>query len=123
MWQDPHSGRRGHSLMTKELGNKVAGLGQTQNLSADELDDYVPLVKLFTPTSGWTWYIMEWDEKSGECFGLAQGFEQEFGYFSLPELADVRVMGIMPAVERDIYWKPEAIGEIRQRWSEAAVYG
>ena len=37
------------------------------------------------------------------------------GYFSLDELAEVTVLGGVPAVERDLYWKPKTLGEIRRR--------
>lgn len=61
-------------------------------------------LKLFTPDSIWTWYVMEWD---GEdlCFGLVLGHEEELGYFSLSEIAGVRG-GLGLPVERDLYFTP-----------------
>ena len=47
-----------------------------------------------------------WDAQTGECFGLVEGFETELGYFHLTELAEATVLGSVPAVERDLYWKP-----------------
>ena len=64
--------------------------------------------------NGWTWYITEWEAESGLCFGLVEGFETELGYFSLDELAETTVFGGVPAVERDLYWKPKTLGEIRR---------
>ena len=45
---------------------------------------------------------------------LVEGFEAEIGYFDLTELAEATVFGSVPAVERDLYWKPMTIGEIRR---------
>ena len=69
-------------------------------------DAVVARVKLFSPYTGWRWYITEWDAETGLCFGLVEGFETELGYFDLTELAGVTVFGGVPAVERDLYWEP-----------------
>ena len=53
--------------------------------------------------------------ETGLCFGLVEGFEAEIGYFDLTELAEATVFGSVPAVERDLYWQPETIGEIKGR--------
>ena len=37
------------------------------------------------------------------------------GCFSLDELARATVFGVAPAVDRDLYWTPNTIGEIRGR--------
>ena len=65
--------------------------------------------------TGWRWFITEWAAETGLCFGLAEGFETELGYFALSELAESTVLGCIPAVERDLYWEPKTIGEIRRR--------
>ena len=72
-----------------------------------------PPAKLFSPYTNWTWYITELDPETGQCFGLVEGFERELGYFDLSELAEATVFGGVPAVERDLYWQPRTIGEIR----------
>ena len=119
MWQDNHSGLRRHKLMTKELGEKIPGL--YANDGADDPDAVLAHVKLFTPFSNWTWYITEWDAETGECFGLVEGFETELGYFDLTEMAEATVLGGVPAVERDLYWKPTTLGEIRRESSRMAA--
>ena len=118
MWQDNHSGLRRHKLMTKELGEKIPALYANEN--APDYDAVLAHVKLFTPFSNWTWFITEWEAETGLCFGLVQGFEEELGYFSLDELAEVTVFGQVPAVERDLYWKPTTLGEIRRQSRMAA---
>jgi hypothetical protein len=70
-------------------------------------------VKLFTPDSSWTWYVIEWD---GEdlCYGLVSGHEVELGYFSLAEIDGVRG-GLGLPVERDLYFIPCPLSSVRAR--------
>ena len=112
-WQDNHSGYRRHKLMTKELGEKIPAIGANED--ADDYDDVLAPAKLFSPYNGWRWYITEWDAETGLCLGLVEGFETEIGYFDLTEVAETTVFGSVPAVERDLYWEPKTIGEIRRR--------
>ena len=112
IWQDRHNGRRGHMLMPRELGDTIPALYANEDVP--DYDTVVVPAKFFSPYNGWTWYATEWDPKTGLCFGLVEGFEVELGYFSLDELAEVTVFGGVPAVERDLYWQPKTIGEIRK---------
>ena len=50
-----------------------------------------------------------------------RGFETELGYFDLTELAEVIVFGSVPAVERDLYWEPQTLAEIRGQARGMAV--
>ena len=118
IWQDPNSGLRRHKLMTKELGDTIPAIGANENV--EDYDEVAARAKLFSPYNGWTWYITEWDAESGLCFGLVEGFETELGYFLLDELAEVTVLGGVPAVERDLYWKPTTLGEIKRTTPLAA---
>ncbi len=119
MWQDKHSGLRRHKLMTKELGATIPAIRSTANV--EDSDDVLARAKLFCPYANWTWYLTEWDPRNGECFGLIQGFETEWGYFDLTELAEMTVFGKVPAIERDLYWEPKTIGEIRRESSRTAA--
>ena len=112
MWRDNHDGVRGHKLMSKELGDTIPALYAHENVP--DYDSVLAPAKLFSPYSNWTWFITEWDAETGACFGLVEGFETEFGYFDLTELAEATVFGGVPAVERDLYWTPKTIGEIRR---------
>ena len=112
-WRDHHSGVRGHKLMTKEIGDTIPALYANENVR--DYDDVLAFVKLFSPYGNWTWFITEWDAETGTCFGLVEGFETEIGYFDLTELAEATVFGGVPAVERDLYWQPKTIGEIRRQ--------
>ena len=113
LWQDTHSGSRRHKLMTKELGEKIPAIGAHQNV--ENTDSVIAITKLFCPYNGWRWYITEWNAETGLCFGLVEGFETEWGYFDLTELAESTAFGGVPAIERDLYWEPKTIGEIRGR--------
>ena len=112
IWQDKHSEHRRHKLMTKELGDTIPALYANENVQ--DYDGVVAIAKLFSPYTGWRWFITEWEAETGTCFGLVQGFETELGYFELTELAEVTVLGGVPAVERDLYWIPKTLGEIRR---------
>ena len=105
IWQDNHSGLRRHKLMTKELADTIPPL--YANDGADDPDAVVARVKLFSPYNGWRWYVTEWDAETGLCFDLT-------------ELAEVTVFGSVPAVERDLYWEPQTLGEIRRQSRLAA---
>ena len=118
MWQDKHSGLRRHKLMTKELADTIPALYVNENV--EDYDTVLAPAKLFSPYTGWTWYITEMDPATGLCFGLVEGFETELGYFDLTELAEAKVFGQVPAVERDLYWKPQTLGEIKRKSSLAA---
>jgi len=77
----------------------------TDNLSEDG-ETLSPFfrVKLFDPCGSWTWYVQDWD---GEdiCFGWVEGFEKEWGSFSLKELSSIRgPLGI--GIEVDVHFKP-----------------
>ena len=119
IWQDGHSGPRGHKLMTVELGEKIPALRANEH--AADPDAVLAPAKLFSPYNGWRWYITEWDAETGTCFGLVEGFETELGYFDLTELAETTVFGGIPAIERDLHWTPKTIGEIRREKSRMAA--
>lgn len=70
-------------------------------------------VKLFTPDSNWTWYILEYDPEQKLLFGLVDGHEQELGYFSLAELEELTgPMGLH--VERDLSFQSTKLSEIKK---------
>ena len=46
-WQDNHSGRRRHKLMTKEIGGRIPAIGANED--ADDYDDVLAPAKLFSP--------------------------------------------------------------------------
>ncbi len=97
-------------LLTQELRDKLPALGATE-----KVDDPTAVVKFFTPDSSWTWFATEFDGED-TCFGAVSGAEFELGYFSLSELQELRgPFGL--AVERDLYFKPIPLSQIRKEYA------
>jgi len=71
-------------------------------------------VKLFTPDSNWTWYIIEFSKEDRDtCYGYVQGLENELGYFTLNELEKVHgSLGLV--IERDLYFQPTPFATIKK---------
>ncbi|KKL87972.1 hypothetical protein LCGC14_1929400, partial [marine sediment metagenome] len=95
-------------MLTKEIGAKLPKLYETDNIPPAEK---VCVVKFFQPWGSWTWYAVEFDGQD-RFFGLVDGFELEWGYFSLQELRTVQGPGRM-AIERDLYFGMPQMKDIR----------
>ena len=96
----------GMKLLTEEIRRKLPPLYSQEKLGGKA----IAYLKLFTPDSGWTWYITEYDGKD-MLFGLVDGQDKELGYVSLSELESVRGPMGLP-IERDIHWQPKTLEEI-----------
>ena len=70
-------------------------------------------VKLFTPDSNWTWYIIELSKSDGDtCFGYVEGLEHELGYFTLSELESIKgKLGL--GIERDTSFTPTLLSQVK----------
>jgi hypothetical protein len=101
------------TLLTPEIRQQLPRLYATEKTP---LLEKVAVVKFFDPCSGWTWYAVEGQEDDGEFlfWGLVRGHEDEWGYFSLAELAGVRNRRGLP-IERDLYFRPRPIGAVIER--------
>ena len=75
--------------------------------------DPICYVKLFTPDSCWSWYIMELSKNDlNTCYGYVVGLEKELGYFTLAELEAVHgKLGL--GVERDLHFSPVRFSELQ----------
>ena len=71
-------------------------------------------VKLFTPDSNWTWFIIEFSKADAKtCYGYVQGMDSELGYFTLEELESIHgPLGL--AIERDISFTPTPLTQIKK---------
>jgi hypothetical protein len=89
-------------LLNEELRKALPKLRQQEG-SADP----VVFAKFFFPASGWTWFVTEGEAQTDDFlfYGHVVGFEREWGYFTLRELAEVEVSGL--GVERDLYFEPK----------------
>lgn len=104
-------------LVTKEIARKLPKLYDTEH---EPLEDKVAMVKFFHPASNWTWYAIEFD--GDDLFwGLVNGHEKEFGYFSLKELSKV-VSPLGLRIERDIFFRPTRVKELAAFSTEGMVY-
>lgn len=92
-------------LLTKELKKELPTL--------DEIDED-PLVyaKYFHPLSNWTWYVCAYDPKRKIFTGLVDGFEVEWGDFSLKEMQEIEVMGL--GIERDLHFDKIRLSELKK---------
>ena len=80
--------------------------------SQEDVKDPTVVTKFFTPWSNWTWYVIEYDGED-RFYGLVDGFEKEFGYFTRTELESATgPMGLK--IERDINWSPKPISEVKK---------
>ena len=93
-------------LITRELAQQLPPLNTTNGYTERTL-----FHKFFTPWSFWAWYLAEYDEKSGKCFGWIQGLENEWGYFSLYYL-ESRRGPIGAKVERDLHFQPTTFSQM-----------
>ena len=63
----------------------------------------------------WTWWDIEGEKlEDGDIrfFGLVQGFEKEFGYFTLRELEGLKFPPFGLGVERDRYFSNKTIKDV-----------
>jgi Protein of unknown function (DUF2958) len=90
-------------LLTKAIEAQLAKapLHSTEKLSVKPI-----IVKFFNPTGSWTWYVVEGEkQEDGDYlfFGLVDGHEKEWGYFTLSELQNFKGrMGL--GIERDMWF-------------------
>ncbi len=92
--------------------------------AAETRETPLAYIKLFTPDSSWTWYIMEYDPAEELCFGLIIGHETERGYFSLKELRQVRGKLGLP-IERELWTRPTPVNELpeyQEEWGDGGPY-
>ena len=94
-------------LLTKDLISKIPKLYQTEGIP---LREKLAVVKFFHPASNWTWYVVEYDGED-TCWGLVEGHEVEFGYFSLSEIS--QPLGPYKlAAERDKWFQPTEVRDL-----------
>ena len=117
---------RGMKLLTKEIRENLPPLYAQDGKGGKA----VVYLKLFTPDSGFTWWITEGspikDESGTEVdfhfFGLVEGQFKELGYVSLKELEEVRGPMGLP-IERDLHWQPKTLEEIAPEMFEDSRKG
>jgi len=100
-------------LMTKELEKKLPALYSNEKKSAEETK---VIIKYFHSFSSWTWYVTEGDKQEDGTymfFGYVRGTENELGYFSETELAELKIMGL--GIERDLHFGDHTLAEVMEK--------
>ena len=99
-------------LLSKEQLSNLPNLYETEDLV-----DPLCHIKLFTPDSNFTWYIIESSIDDNLCYGYVVGLESELGYFTLEEIEDVRgSLGL--TVETDTSFKPTLLSIVKVLYNE-----
>ena len=114
---ETQKGKRRHLLLTQEIKGTLQPLYNSEKHPEMEA---IAQVKFFSPYSQGTWDAIEFDGVD-TFWGLVDGFEMEYGYFSYSELETVTVFGGVPAVERDCHWSPRPVKEIEAQILSRAV--
>lgn len=97
-------------LITKKIEKELAKYPLYSQDSKGK--EAVAICKFFL--QGFTWYVLE-AQKNGndyEFFGIIDGLEKEYGYFTLSQLQRLRGRWGL-TVERDMYFKPTQVKDIR----------
>lgn len=75
-----------YNLMTAEMLKHVPRLYETENTPPEQ--KMVHAIYIIPLESCWSWYLTEYDLETRTGFGLVAGYDVEWGYFSLDELAE-----------------------------------
>lgn len=96
-------------LMTDAVAKTIPALYEQE----DKGYDATVYVHWFSPYTGWDWYCTEYDPTERLCFGLVRGLDTELGYWTLAELEEVNNKYGFPLIERDLWWKPCKLADVR----------
>jgi hypothetical protein len=99
-------------LLTAELRAQLPPLYSQENKK-----DPTVHAKFFCPWNNWTWLTTEGSEAGEQFlfFGYVIGHEEEWGYFALYEMEEVRGPGGL-TIERDLYFKPGPFSEVIEQY-------
>lgn len=93
-------------LLTEELKKRFARVGRQES----KLWDALVIARYFVPWGSWTWYATEYYPKDRIFFGYVCGMFDEWGYFSLDEMQDLKgPMGL--GMERDLHYTEKTLRE------------
>lgn len=98
-------------MITKEIEKNIPALYATDG-QADDVRKVA--AKFFAPWSNWTWFVFEgekMDNGDWEFFGLVDGSEKEFGYFTLSQLTEIRGPAGL-RIERDRHFENKTVADI-----------
>jgi Protein of unknown function (DUF2958) len=99
-------------LLTEELRAQLPPL-----YTQEKNQDPIVHVKFFCPWNNWTWFATEGEAEDEDFrfFGYVIGHEEEWGYFVLSEMEEVRGPGGL-ALERDIHFTPGPFSRVIEQY-------
>jgi len=76
--------------------------------STENIDVKEKIIVMHFFLGGSDWYVTEYSQEKKIFFGFVilndDMLNAEWGYFSLPELAEIKFQGM--EIDRDLYWRP-----------------
>lgn len=97
-------------LMTAVIEARAPGLGATDGQEAPTV-----CAHFLSCLNGWCWWMTEYDPEPREAFGLAQGFADEWGYFSIAEMEELNRSKGFNVIDREGYFKSKPVSECRRQ--------
>ena len=94
-------------LITDE--ESYPALYETEEIKTDEK---ILQLRFYEVSSGWEWYLTEYDPIDKIAFGYVKGFENEWGYFSITEMQDI------PTIKRDYEFEPTKFKALYKKMRE-----
>lgn len=82
-----------YDLITDEMLERVPRLYEQEEVALADKEVHAAYIIPFK--SNWTWYMMEYDNETGEAFGLVLGDEVEWGYFNVNELKELNAQRLI----------------------------
>lgn len=96
-------------LITPELEKRFAEVGYQEDAK-----DPLVIAKFFFPISKATWWAIAYYPDENICFGYVTGmFEDEYGYFSIQELEEIKLTVLGIRIERDIHFTECRMSEVK----------
>ena len=84
--EEAHMERRDD--MSPTIAETLGGMAIPARYEQEEVEDPIVHAHMFSST-GWDWYLTEYDPESHEAFGYVRGLADEFGCFSVDEMDEV----------------------------------
>ena len=93
-----------------EVLTKLPALYTTER---QDVENHLFLMRFYHPLSRSSWFAIEYDPEERLFFGWTDGDFQEWGYFSLLEMAFVNVQGV--PIMWDVDFKATRFGELKPK--------
>lgn len=101
--------RDAHILIPTGMEDYIPSIAEVDLIPQEKM---MLWVKLFSPVSNWTWYVAAYDPESKIAFGYVEGFENEWGDFSIEEL-ETTPLPFWLRIERDLWFTPVLFPELK----------